>query len=143
MSQSSKIIVAFHTGRGGRFYNPGHVSFIGEKNFQDLISLNSNNLFEQNRDKKGRFCKPYMTDCSGKVVVEPGHIQDEVGCLDFDGSYDTDSCGYVEDCTEEELCIIFDSGNWISPELREYLKNHFEEVGDESRLEETSHRYGW
>lgn len=29
-------IVAFHTGRGGRFYNPGHTTFIGEKKISDF-----------------------------------------------------------------------------------------------------------
>ena len=143
MEQENKIIVAFHTGRGGSFHNPGHHTFIGEKNFQDLISLNSNNLFEQDRDEKGRFCKHYMTDCSGKIIVEPGHIQDETGCLDFDGSYDTDGCCYIEDCSNEEIDMIFDSGEWVSFELRDFLKKHYQKVGDESRLEEASHRYGW
>ena len=27
----NQTIVAFHVGRGGRYWNPGHVSFIGEK----------------------------------------------------------------------------------------------------------------
>lgn len=142
MEQKNRIIVAFHTGRGGRFYNPGHRTFIGEQNFQDLISLNSNNLFEQNRDEKGRFCSPYLTDCSGKVVVEPGHIKDEIGCLDFDGVYDTDGCCYIEDCTEDDLRMIFDSGEWVSFELRDYLKNFFEQSGDDRRFE-AAHRYGW
>ena len=110
MEQENKIIVAFHTGRGGSFHNPGHRTFIGEKNFQDLISLNSNNLFEQDRDEKGRFCKHYMTDCSGKIIVEPGHIQDETGCLDFDGSE------YLIGCLEE-------AGNDNNEKLQEWLKD--------------------
>ena len=32
MENSKKIIVSFHIGRGGRFYNSGHVTFLGEEN---------------------------------------------------------------------------------------------------------------
>lgn len=31
-----KTIVAFHTGRGGRFFNSGHVTFIGDKPISDF-----------------------------------------------------------------------------------------------------------
>jgi len=33
-----KTIVAFHTGRGGKFYNAGHVSFIGEKKINEFVN---------------------------------------------------------------------------------------------------------
>lgn len=119
--ENKKIIVAFHVGRGGRFHNAGHKTFIGERNLKDLISMNSNNLFEVNRDFLGRFCKPFLTDCSGHVVLDSDRFNDEVGCLDFDGTYDTDYCRYIEDCDEDELDIIRNSGEYMSLELSEYL----------------------
>lgn len=36
--KNSGIIVAFHTGRGGRFYNAGHTTFIGEKSIDVFTS---------------------------------------------------------------------------------------------------------
>ncbi len=35
-TQTEKIIVAFHIGRGGRFHNAGHKSFVGEKNINEF-----------------------------------------------------------------------------------------------------------
>jgi hypothetical protein len=35
---NTQIIVAFHIGRGGRFHNAGHKSFIGEKKISDFTS---------------------------------------------------------------------------------------------------------
>ena len=50
----TKIIVAFHVGRGGRSYNAGHTSFIGEKRISEF----TNDLFtrfENERDFTDRF----------------------------------------------------------------------------------------
>lgn len=127
MENANEIYVAFHIGRGGRYNNPGHVSYMGEYNFQDLILLNYNNLFEHNRDEKGRFCKPYLVDASGNLIVEQGQRYDMTGCLDFDGIYDTDSCCLVEECDQKELQIIANSGEWLSPALRDYLEKHLED----------------
>ena len=33
----NQTIVAFHVGRGGRYWNPGHVSFIGEKKISEFV----------------------------------------------------------------------------------------------------------
>ena len=41
MKTENKTIVAFHIGRGGIFYNPGYISFIGEKTISDFVD----NLF--------------------------------------------------------------------------------------------------
>lgn len=38
MSQSNNTIVAFHIGRGGRFYNEGFLSFLGEKKISDFTN---------------------------------------------------------------------------------------------------------
>lgn len=37
---TEKTIVAFHIGRGGRFYNQGFISYLGKKDINELISLN-------------------------------------------------------------------------------------------------------
>lgn len=127
MENANEIYVAFHIGRGGRFHNAGHVSYMGEYDFQKLISLNYDNLYEHNRDEKGRFCKPFMDDASGKLIVEQGHIHDMTGRLDFDGTYDTDYCCLVEECNQDELQIIANSGKWLSHPLRDYLEKHLED----------------
>ena len=116
----NKIIVAFHVGRGGRFNNGGHKSFIGEKNFQDLIDLNFEHLFVQNR-VNGKFSKPYLTDLNGTIIVDSDDINNEVGFLEFDTIYDSDYCKYIEDCSDEELLVIANSNEYKSFELEQYL----------------------
>lgn len=116
--KTQRTIVAFHTGRGGRFNNAGHVTFMGEKNFQDLISMNSENLFEQNR-VKGRFSKPYLTDLNGQVIVEAEDFNALVGTLNFDNDYDTDCACYLDECSDEELRIIAESDYWNKEALLE------------------------
>lgn len=118
----NKIIVAFHIGRGGMFYNGGHKSFIGELNFQDLQKLNTDNIFYRGRDERGRFMRTEIYDGAGNFVSgdDPNGL---IGRLDFDGDYDTDYCKYIEDCTDEELELIAKSGDFKSFELIEYLKD--------------------
>lgn len=107
-TNTQKLIVAFHIGRGGHYWNPGHLSYIGEKDFNDLLHLNSEHTFFNDRDKKGRFCKPYITDCSGNRISET--VDFITGRLEFDGQYDTDYCKYIDDCSETEInCIINDT----------------------------------
>ena len=114
------LIVAFHVGRGGRFYNGGHVSFIGEKNMHQLINMNDNHVFYEDR-VNGKFSKPYYTDSNGNIIVDTDDYSKEVGRLDFDGIYDTYYCKYIEDCTDSELELINDSDRYKSVQLEDYL----------------------
>lgn len=116
----NRIIVAFHIGRGGRFNNQGHKSYIGERDFQDLVKSNSDELFIVNRNKDGKFCKPYYVNGAGNRVSDDP-INAKVGILDFDGEYDTDIARYIEDCTDEEIDLIRDSREYKSPELEAWL----------------------
>jgi hypothetical protein len=116
--KTQRTIVAFHTGRGGRFNNAGHVTFIGEKNFQDLIQMNDDHLFLQDR-KNGKFCKKHYTDLNGTVIVDAEDFNSLVGTLNFDNDYDTDSACYLDECSEEELRIIANSDYWNKEALLE------------------------
>ena len=73
------IIVAFHIGRGGRFYNGGHKTFLGEKNINDLMNIQSDYLFYRNKDNKGRFCSPYHADLNGKLMITEKDAKTGVG----------------------------------------------------------------
>ena len=113
---TEKIHVAFHVGRGGRFYNAGHKTFIGEMKFSDLVQKRSEYLFEKNRDEKGRFCSSYLTNGNGSFVTDDS-INDFTGRLDFDGDYDTDIVKEINDCTESEIDIISNSMGFKSYDL--------------------------
>lgn len=124
--KNSGIIVAFHVGRGGRFYNAGHVTYIGEKNFQDLIALNDSHIFERNRDEKGRFCVPYLTDHNGTHVTADD-INGLTGSLNFDNDYDSYNCDYIENYSAESIeLIVHDTQHVKSNELIAWLENNTE-----------------
>lgn len=123
-NSEQRIIVAFHTGRGGQFYNGGHKKFIGEKTFQDLITMNDQHLFTQNRDEKGRFTKLYITDQNGTTIVAAEDFASETGVLDFDGQYDTDAAVYIDDCDDEEIRMIAESNEYKSIDLIMWLENY-------------------
>jgi hypothetical protein len=120
-TMENKIIVAFHVGRGGRFYNSGFKTFLGELDFQDLQNRYSDVLYTKNRDDFGRFQKPVLCDSSGKIVSYDD-TSGLIGQLDFDGDYDTAYCRYIEDCTDEELRIIAKSNRHKSQELVDALE---------------------
>lgn len=90
---TGKTIVAFHIGRGGNFYNPGHLSFIGEKKiseFTDDLFLNDDNQWEDGTGNKVGLTKE----------------ETEVGRINIDGEYDTTYCKLLSDCSEDELELI-------------------------------------
>lgn len=116
----TNLTVSFHIGRGGRFYNAGHLTWTGEKNFQDLQREHCDSLFLRDRDKQGRFITPTLFADNGNIVSDDDP-NGTVGTLDFDGEYDTYYCKWVEDCTHEELEIIKKSSDYKSLDLIAYL----------------------
>ena len=87
METKRTMVLSFHVCRGGRFFNPGHVEFVGEETFSDVCSMLSDRLFTKDRDEHGRFCKPYIADEVGTVVSEDDE-NGRTGEIDFDGNYD-------------------------------------------------------
>lgn len=113
-----KTIVAFHIGRGGRFNNQGFRSFKGT--CKGIFEFENNNTFTRNRDKKGRFCKEYIVDCNGNIIIESKDMDlyhKGIGILEFDGPFDTTYTCYLEDCCEEEIELIVNSSQWNTHQL--------------------------
>jgi len=108
MKNSDEIYVAFHIGRGGRFYNSGYVTYMGEMDIHKLIELNDNHLFYRDKNKNGRFCSPYYSDLNGNEIITIKETKTNVGVLNFDNDYDTYICKRLSDCTEKELELIND-----------------------------------
>ena len=113
-NNGDRIVVAFHIGRRGK-------TFLGEKDFQELVSDRLDSLFLHDRDSNGRFCKPFYTDASGNVMVEPDEMNCEVGCLEFDGQFDTDVACYLDECDDDELRLIAKDDAFVSLEVFNYV----------------------
>ena len=117
------MYVSFHVTRGGRFFNPGHLEFVGEMDFQELQSYLDSHIFIKNRDEKGRFCKPYIADCDGNQVSYDD-ISAMVGTIDLDGDYDTYYTIDADDMGEEELEAIRKYKGYLPDELRAMLTDY-------------------
>jgi hypothetical protein len=119
----NKTIVAFHIGRGGRFNNAGHTSFVGEKsisNFVDSLFLNED--------------ETEYTDGNGnKIGLTVKECNSGIGIINIDGGYDTTYTCYLQDCSDEELEIIAktkeERGYFASENLYEEVKLEMIERG--------------
>lgn len=127
-TSENRTIVCFHTGRGGRFHNQGHVTFVGEMDINKVMDYESNKLFYRNRNKKGQFCAPFYTDCNGNEMITEKQAKTGVGQLDWDGPYDTDICCYLDECTETELEMIKESTVYKSRSLEAEVEKLLENL---------------
>lgn len=129
------MYVSFHVTRGGRFFNPGHLEFVGEMDFQELQSYLDSHIFIKNRDEKGRFCKPYIADCDGNQVSYDD-ISAMVGTIDLDGDYDTYYTIDAENMGCEERDAIRKAKGYTSPGLQELVSSYNFEDGIEDNEDE-------
>lgn len=94
---TAETIVAFHIGRGGRFYNGGHLTFLGEGKISDytedcfapvMVDENSNSDLPELIDDNSPEAE--WTDCNGNSVgLTNAEYQSGIGRIDMDGEYDT------------------------------------------------------
>lgn len=141
-------LVAFHTGRGGRFNNPGFTKFIGEDkdinyyaSLENDIYVNPENHSEILKLIKGKenLTELYFNDKdlfskrSGIEVDDDYYYHfetplglacenDGTGYLDLDGEYDTTVVTRLGDCDEDEILMIHNSNEYKSNQLEEYCK---------------------
>lgn len=144
---ANKTIVAFHTGRGGRFYNAGHVTFIGSKNINEFTSdlfsnyENASEIWDKikGRENLENLYNEFICEGSDRATAlfkklgfdfgkqtyttETGHFvgldveNDGTGSIDIDGEYNTTSCTFLNDCEERELNLILESREWNNQNL--------------------------
>ena len=129
-------LVAFHTSRGGRFYNGGHKTFIGQdkpindftsdlfeefENYKEVANAigereNLANLlqlaYEDNQQAIDRLASLGL-NLGKKIYVTCGRHEvglevdnDGTGYIDIDGDYDTTHVCRLEDCSDDEVEII-------------------------------------
>ena len=147
---AGSTIVAFHTGRGGRFYNAGHVTFLGEKKISDFTydlfvrfeneseilekigdRPNLIEKFEECRDNEDfSFFKKLGFD-AGEMVYTDGNgyqvgltveeADSGVGSINIDNEYNTTTCVFVKDLSDDDINIIIKSDVFD----REYVLNEY------------------
>ena len=130
-----QLFVRFHIGRGGRFNNQGHLSFINEDNFQDLISdfkgganlFEVNSVYDEETDTEKDLPEEewYLYDAGNKILVQGKEAMEaDTGCLDWDGEYDTDYVTTTDELNDKEIECLWDAyckDAWMSDELKDAI----------------------
>ena len=118
LEENKELIVAFHIGRGGRFYNSGHLSYIGE----NTINSFTNDLFLNES-------QTMYTDTNGNELLSVEN--NGIGCIDIDGQYNTTYTTTVGQMTDEEVSAIINIGaGWygiFAQELSEVTETEIED----------------
>lgn len=96
LTENSDLIIAFHIGRGGRFNNQGHLSYVGEHKITESMFIE--HLFTNTEETQ-------YTDSNGKEVGLPVD-NDGTGTIDIDGDYDTSYAIRVSEIGDNELQAI-------------------------------------
>lgn len=141
------VFVCFHVGRGGRFGNPGHKEYLPYvRDFQDLLSRESENLYDVTEDENGNVLPDdqwRIENWASETVVE-GRVAMEAktGKLDYDGKSDTYIVKNIFDCDEDELQLIVDDFERVNPPMdpTEAQRYAMQELGLKSisRIEATA-----
>jgi len=123
---ASTYIVAFHIGRGGRFHNPGHKSFM--PHIKQLSDCFSESCIISQEDEEGNPLPDeqwQLIDGGGNVILEGrANIESTTGILDWDGAYDTDIVQYLSDCDDNEIDMIYQAyldDEYMDDELKDYV----------------------
>ena len=147
---TEKIYLSFKVGRGGQFNNPGHVTFIGEFDFQELINRCSDDLMlidttwdeESYQEVPLSEDKWTMVDTGSNIILEgKSEIEAKTGVLDFDGDYDkayTVTLGEVWKDEEWEALRKAFKDDWsksMSAELRAAIIDHFDDLQETKTIE--------
>ncbi len=111
-SKYDNVNVCFHIGRGGRFRNPGHKTFVPGVTSLSQCFADEYKYTIIDTDDDGN---PLPDDewklvaAGDAVLTGRDEIESETGVLDWDGEYDTDIVKPISDCTQEELELIYNT----------------------------------
>lgn len=139
MKTYNEIYVSFHVGRGGRFHNPGHITFIAECDFQELIVKRSSDLilcnttWDEDKDEEVDLAPEdwKLVDTGSNVILEgKDEIEAKKGVLEFDTIYDKDYTCSLDECDDKEWEALKEAyegvdGRYMSSDLVEAIKEYF------------------
>ena len=123
--EAQNIKVRFHIGRGGRFHNAGHKTYVGTVNdlsdcFGDSFIISEDENGKTLPDSEWR-----LVDGGGNVILSGrDEIESETGVLDWDGEYDTDIVRHLSECDDDEYQLILDTaerGEYVEKDVLAYV----------------------
>ena len=107
--EAQNIKVRFHIGRGGRFYNAGHKTYVGTVNGLSDCFGESTMLISEDENGKPLPDSEWQLVDGGVILSGRDEIESETGILDWDGEYDTDIVRHLSECDDDEYQLILDA----------------------------------
>ena len=108
--EAQNIKVRFHIGRGGRFHNAGHKTYVGTVNDLSDCFGDSFLISEDENGKPLPDSEWQLVDGGGNVILSGrDEIESDTGILDWDGEYDTDIVRHLSECDDDEYQLILDA----------------------------------
>ena len=107
-------ILCFHIGRGGRFFNQGHLTFSGTKKITDtsdfdrLFPPKYKNGNDNLKSKKAE----WLSETGNSVELTNEMVKSGVGRINFDNDFDTTYTTYLKDLSEEEIEAVIKADPW-------------------------------
>lgn len=120
-TMTKETIIAFQIGRGGRFYNAGHLSFLGIQKI-DETSGYINGCYPprlEGSEEDDQSPDAEWHDGNGnKVGLTNAMIESGIGIIDFDGDCNTTYTKMIKDVNEQEVkAIINELPDWYAREV--------------------------
>ena len=106
---AQNIKVRFHIGRGGRFHNAGHKTYVGTVNGLSDCFGESTMLISEDENGKPLPDSEWQLVDGGVILSGRDKIESETGILDWDGEYDTDIVRHLSECDDDEYQLILDA----------------------------------
>ena len=109
LEEAQNIKVRFHIGRGGRFYNAGHKTYVGTVNGLSDCFGESTMLISEDENGKPLPDSEWRLVDGGVILSGRDEIESDTGILDWDGEYDTDIVRHLSECDDDEYQLILDA----------------------------------
>lgn len=122
------VHVHFHIGRGGASHNGGHMTFVNEDTFDEVVKQSNLMLMSEMVDEEGNGIPLpdhmwELQDGAGNTVLQGrDEIEADCGVLEQDTIYDTDIVRLTSDLTDEETQVLWNAyrrGEYMSDELKD------------------------
>ena len=111
--EAQNIKVRFHIGRGGRFYNAGHKTYVGTVNGLSDCFGESTMIISEDENGKPLPDSEWQLVDGGVILSGRDEIESETGILDWDGEYDTDIVRHLSECDDDEYQLILDAAERV------------------------------
>lgn len=117
----------FHIGRGGRYYNQGHLTFEGMCDGIDDVPAFEHLLLAEGEETNQN--AEYTDEMGNGVGLTVGDVNTGIGCINLDEDYDTTYVTTLDSLTEKEATAICKAEGFVANEAKKAALNAFPHGG--------------